>query len=257
MKEKPLILMYHGVTNNALSVPTGREIGAELYDVSLDKFKAQMSWLKDNHYFANCFGGADGGFKCGKVILTFDDGEMNNFTQALPVLMSFNFKAYFFVIVERIGQPGYMGWAELKKLCNAGMIVGSHGITHRILTQLSENEIKRELAGSLKCLRENLGDDINTLSIPRGFCDDQIIRMAYEVGYRDIFISERPKELKAICWERVAVKAFWDIRRFEKGVNGIKPLNEKVLDQGKQLLKKFLDDKLYDRLRNSLIGGFE
>jgi len=254
MNKAPLILMYHGIKTDSLSIPEGREFGASLYDVPLEKFKSQMFWLKDNDYQTISINKINSYNQAKQVILTFDDGEANNFIHAFPILIQLNFKAYFFVIVDRIGKPGYMGWDELYQLYEAGMMIGSHSLTHPILTNLTPHQVEDELYGSLKCLVKYLGNQIDTLSIPRGFCNDQVIQTAYAAGYKQVFISERPDDLKLRCWERVAVKGAWDIQRFGQAIKGEKPIDEQIFDQAKRTAKKFLKGTLYDRLRKTILN---
>ncbi len=248
------ILMYHSIKTDLESVPANREIGAEIYDLSLEKFESQMTWLSERNYQVITLDRIDKHPHQKQAILTFDDGEMNNFIHAFPVLQRLQFKAYFFVIIDRIGQPGYMGWDELRQLRAAGMEIGSHGLTHRILTDLTDLEVERELHESLKCLVNLLGDGISTLSIPRGFYEDRTIDLACKLGYRDVFISERTGQLESHCWERIAVRSSWDLNRFEQAIAGIQPVSEQIFDRTKNVFKKVLNGSNYDRLRNVLIS---
>jgi peptidoglycan/xylan/chitin deacetylase (PgdA/CDA1 family) len=253
MKSSLPILMYHGIKTDRQSVPEGRELGAELYDVSLEQFAAQMTWLSDNNYQTINIDEINNSIQPRQVVLTFDDGEMNNFIHAFPVLQRLKLTAYFFVIVNRVGTPGYMGWDELRQLQESGMKIGSHGLTHRILTSLTDREVEAELAGSLQCLVNHLGDGINTLSIPRGFCDDRIIQIADKLGYQNVFISKRPDCLESNCWERIAVKTAWNIQRIEQAIDGIEPIHEQIIGWIKATIEKSLGGAAYDRLRNTAI----
>ena len=133
----PMVLMYHGILSDPSSnIPTDRETGAELYDVSAKDFRTQMQWLKDKGFTPTIFEVVKQYNPNKPIIITFDDGELNNFQEALPVLRELGWKAYFFIIVKRIGKNGYMNWSELKALIASGMVVGSHGLTHEILTNL-------------------------------------------------------------------------------------------------------------------------
>jgi peptidoglycan/xylan/chitin deacetylase (PgdA/CDA1 family) len=254
MKSPLPILMYHGIKTDSKSVPEGREIGAEFYDVLLENFASQMNWLNEYQYQAIAIEEIDRYSQQKQVILTFDDGEINNFIHALPILKRLKLKAYFFVIVDRIGKPGYMGWDELRQMQEAGTIIGSHSMTHPILTDLTDDRVEYELYNSLKILVNHLGDRVNTLSIPRGFCNDKVMQIAYASGYRHVFISERPANLESDCWERTAVKSSWNIQRFEKAINGIKPVDEQVLAVVKGIIKKPFNGETYNRLRNAIIS---
>ena len=254
MKNSLPILMYHGIKTDRDSVPSDRETGADIYDVDLARFIAQMTWLNGHNYQTTWIDEIDSFNQQKQVILTFDDGEMNNFIHALPVLQQFQFKAYFFVITERVGTPGYLGWDELDQMQEAGMVIGSHSETHRILTSLTDAEIEAELENSFKCLINHLGDKINTLSIPRGFYNDQVIKIADELGYQNIFVSEQNGTFKSNCYERIAVKGSWEIQRFDQAINGVQPVKEQIFDRVKQIVKKPLNGEVYNQIRNLLVG---
>jgi len=242
--DNPLItLMYHGVTSKDYKSPPDRETGAELYDVRVENFQAQMDYL---HRHPERSEGS-------QPVLTFDDGEMNNYEIALPIIKEFGFKAYFFIIVKRIGNEGYMGWKELKSLAEAGMTVGSHGLTHEVLTNLKDSQIIEELRASKNCLEKNLGIPINSFSVPRGFCNEKIIQMAYEAGYSQIFISDKPEYLKSACTPRIAVKANWSLKRFQQALENYVPVGEILGDAFKNTAKIILRERGYNFLRRVLI----
>ena len=230
--------MFHGIVSKDFISLRNREIGAELYDVSIENFIAQMSWLKNSDK---------------KAILTFDDGEMNNYKLAFPVLKDLGFTAYFFIIVQRIGKNGYMSWTELKSLEQAGMTIGSHGLTHQVLTNLKDSHVIEELKVSKNSLENHLGIPINAISVPRGFCNDKIIQMAYEAGYTQIFISDNLKGSKSACIPRIAVKANWSLKRFQQALENYVPIGEMIGNAFKNMAKIILRESGYNNLRRILI----
>ena len=117
---QPITLLYHGVISAGSQIPDHREPGADLYDVPLNSFRTQMEYLYQNNFNVSAFSLEP---KKQKITITFDDGELNNFTQALPVLREFQFPAYFFVTVNRIGKNGYMRWDHLRQLSQWGIRV--------------------------------------------------------------------------------------------------------------------------------------
>jgi len=254
-KRKQLcVLMYHGIITEWANLPELRETGAQLYDVHLSKFQYQMEWLYtkqydvgilDEEYLSEGVGN--------KVILTFDDGEMNNYELALPVLKKHGFPAYFFIISKRIGVKGYLDWNELKEMHEAGMVIGSHGFSHEILTNLLDTQIEEELRASKRYLEKNLDIVIDTLSIPRGFCDDNVIQKAYDAGYKRIFISDRPRNLQSDCYSRTAVKSNWSIRRYGQALEGNVPLNEYIVGNSKSAVKRIFGEGVYNWIRQTIL----
>lgn len=252
--------MYHGIVTPQTPVPPGRETGAELYDVSAENFRAQLSWLKEHLYRSVTIHKNLDAFSTKETLLTFDDGEMNNYTVALPLLKESGFTGHFFLIAKRVGKEGYMGWEHIRQLQSDGMVVGSHGFSHEILTNLLDTQIREELTASKKYLERNLGLPIESISIPRGFCDNKIIRMAREAGYRYIFVSEKPAGAVpppagggTSCFSRVAVKSNWTIDRFAQAMRGNAPAKERILVSCKNGVKKILGGSAYDWVRRAML----
>ncbi len=246
---QPKVLMYHGIVSEAGDIPPEREPGAELYDVGHDVFREQMVWIRDQGVFVSTLTKQTDMGGRHPLVLTFDDGMMNNFTRAWPVLREFHFPAYFFITVARIGQPGYMAWENLRELQDHGMIIGSHGMTHQLLVERSREDVGEELHKSRQILQENLGASVECFSIPRGFADRYVIDQAREAGYRHIFTSQPRCFGGDGCIGRVAVKSSWSRARFRSAVAGRTPLAEKVAGWGKDAVISLLGPGRYDRWR--------
>jgi peptidoglycan/xylan/chitin deacetylase (PgdA/CDA1 family) len=240
LKSPSITLMYHAVIEQGSDVPSNREEGAELYDVSVKTFGEQMDYLYRHGLNT-------------KTVITFDDGEKNNFTRAFPILLKFGFCAHFFVIVNRINTPGYMTWNDLKEMIEQGMIIGSHGLSHRILTELSEEEIKKELVESKCILEENLHTSIDSFSIPRGYGNNSILEAGYNSGYKYIFVSKKEKSWTHPCIARTPVKGNWSLDRFKLAIRGEMPFSEKIKTSLKDATKTVLGSKRYNNMRSSLL----
>ncbi len=80
-----------------------------------------------------------------------------------------------------------MRWDALREMQRAGMEVGSHGISHRMLAKLPAADMEREVSGSKQTLERELGCRIDVLSYPVGGADAYdaaVIHAAREAGYR-------------------------------------------------------------------------
>ena len=216
------ILAYHSIGS-----PLAGEVGSELYCIPVENFRAQMEYLRNTQYTIH------------NTQITFDDGDITNYTHAFPVLKELGLTAYFFIIGERIGLQGYMNWEQIKELRDAGMTIGSHGMTHRILAELNNTELDSELRESKKILEEHLNDAIDHLSIPRGFHDEIVIKKSKDIGYMTIFTSK----------DRIAVKADWDLDKFIKALHGKYSIKDKIKEFIRDSSKKVLGPKNYDHLR--------
>lgn len=158
------------------------------YYVSPKIFDSQMKYLKDNGYqvisldlFYDAFKNS-GELPEKPVVLTFDDGNADQYTKALPILKKYNYTATFFIKLNNIGKGG-MSWEQIKTLAKEGMIIGSHTVNHDNLTRLSDKQLRYELTESKKVLEEKLGAPVKYLCYPGGAYSAKVIDAAKDAGY--------------------------------------------------------------------------
>lgn len=110
--------------------------------------------------------------------------------------------------VERALTPGrtepedrMLTWAQIREMHNAGISIGSHTVTHPILSRLPDDQLKRELQDSQKELRERLGSEVVTFAYPNGKAADftEAVKAAVKAcGYRCAVTTQpgtnRPQE---------------------------------------------------------------
>ena len=137
-----------------------------------------------------------------------------------------------------------------------GMIIGSHGLSHQILTNLMDSQIDEELRASKRTIEVNLNMTVDTISIPRGFCDDALIQKAYELGYKTIFISDRPDDLKSHCLSRIAVKSRWTVKHLANALEGKETWAGNTFLSVKKSVKGLLREDIYNKFRSILIKLF-
>jgi peptidoglycan/xylan/chitin deacetylase (PgdA/CDA1 family) len=130
------------------------------------------------------------------VVITFDDGYMDNYENALPILREYNFPATVFVVSSLVGKTnnwmradGYperplMGWHEIEEMKGSGFTIGSHSVNHCHLSHLSLEDAKREIEDSKTFLEDKLRIPMSHFAYPHGDMNKSIVNMVKEVGYR-------------------------------------------------------------------------
>ena len=178
------ILMYHEVWAEMTQESQIRHTNPA-YIVARQTFEEQMQYLHDNEFRTLTLDEYLEGSRHNdrkRVIITFDDGWHNNYSQAFPTLKTLGLKATIFVATDFIGQKDYMDWAQLKEMQDAGISVQSHTASHGALTEKSELEIKEELSLSKKNIEDRLGTPVQYLSAPHGMVDQAVIDAAMNIG---------------------------------------------------------------------------
>lgn len=191
-KSKTPILIYHDVAK--LSERSKKIRGTNpVYCLTVERFRDQMEFLHRNEYQTlglNEIIDLDSKEDSKRVALTFDDGWKNTYTNAFPVLKGYHMSATIFVITGSIGQPEYLDWDQLREMSGEGVSVQSHTVTHRSLVGLKNEQMLCELEGSKKTIEDNLGKEVNFLSVPHGMINRKVINVAQTLGYKGICTSE-------------------------------------------------------------------
>ena len=174
------VLMYHIV-----DVP----VKPSSVHVRPDSFERQMEFLKLHRYRVIPFGQMVDELKSGKplpaktVSITFDDGTLDNFTNAFPTLRKMGFPATIFMITSNIGRPGWLSKEDLRILDESGITIGSHTVDHSFLPKASPEEVKRQLAQSKEELEAVLGHEVKYFSYPAGGVTPEIRQAVIDAGY--------------------------------------------------------------------------
>ena len=198
---KVVTLLYHDVREDSFRM---ENINADerLYCLKKSAFESQMELLyKRNisvlsidelfNFFLKDSATSLKDFINKKVIvLVFDDGWKSNYEIVLPLLKKYNFKATFFITVNYVGKKDMMSWEEIKGLVKEGMSIGSHSLTHRIPTKLTDKELEYELKESKRILEEKLNITCEYFSSPTGFYDKRIEKFAKKAGFKVVCFSK-------------------------------------------------------------------
>jgi peptidoglycan/xylan/chitin deacetylase (PgdA/CDA1 family) len=154
------------------------------------------------------------------VILTFDDGYLDNITDAMPILKHFGFSATCYLVSGLIGKHNawdadragstkpLMATAHIEQWLDAGMEIGSHTHTHPNLIELSDDDAIEELAHSRTTLSAAFGRVTRHFCYPYGRCNERLLRLVKKVGYVSA-VSQRRGIANAksnpFCLPRVSV----------------------------------------------------
>ncbi len=106
--------------------------------------------------------------------ITFDDGPLSIYTQALPLLESKGVKATAYIVPTWLSLTDYMNWDQVTELHEAGWVIGSHSMTHQKLPTLADSSLDYELRQSQVELQSR-GFPARHFSAPHCRYDDNVI----------------------------------------------------------------------------------
>jgi len=196
------ILMYHKVAE-----PPPEAMNRALYVRPCD-FRTQMERLDlwgyqalDFHDLATIFAGETPPKK--GVIITFDDGFTDNFTNAFPILVNMKMKGTVFLVSDFLGKKS--NWPESREkhpepllsikqveaMKKSGISFQAHSKTHRHLARLSSEEMQEEIRGSAEYMLRTFGEEKTCFCYPYGNYSDEVIKEVQSAGYKMACSIER------------------------------------------------------------------
>lgn len=220
--------------------------------VSPEIFSAQMKFLADNDFMVIDL---DDFLKWKEtnqrippktVILTFDDGFEDNYTNVFPVLKRHSFKAILSIITEYVGRDAPFPWisqslseektdkrtgmplskSQLKALSDYGITIASHTRRHISLSRLDKQKVREEIFGSKKDLEEMLNKRVRYLTYPYGSWgdfDDMTKRLVQSAGYEAALSTKvGHNSLKSDFYElrRIPIFDIDGVANFKRKVRG-------------------------------------
>lgn len=179
------ILMYHHVADK----------NGSLY-VRPDIFVKQMDYLVQKGYVTVTLPEIVAHLAVGQnlppktVAMTFDDGYLDNYSNAYPVLTQRNLKATIFIITQLLGGSEYLTWEQVREMAGNSLItIGDHTLSHRALPKLSKEEMRNEILSAKNILEANLGIKVSVFAYPYGNTDKEIEKVLQEGGFTAAVIN--------------------------------------------------------------------
>jgi peptidoglycan/xylan/chitin deacetylase (PgdA/CDA1 family) len=181
------VLVYHNVAPHRI----GETRTQATADVTPETFEAQMAYLREHgvavvplqQLVAALKGRA--AVQEPAVVIAFDDGWEGQYRHAFPILRRFGYTATFFIITDAVGKDDYMTWDQLRELRRAGMTIGSHSRTHRVLTAIRDRcLLDDEIAGSRRVLESELRAPVAFFAYPFGAQTPSVLAAVRDAGYQ-------------------------------------------------------------------------
>lgn len=180
------VLMYHEIADEAAS--------SDPFAVAPDVFASHLAYLHEAGFntltageLAAFLADGTGSLPERPVVLTFDDGYGDFYTEALPVMKQHGFTGTLFQTTGWVGKEDVakrmLNWRELAEIDQAGIEIGAHTIRHPQLDQVSEKDLRDELYASKSALEDHLGVAVPGLAYPYGYSSRRVREVAREFGY--------------------------------------------------------------------------
>lgn len=209
------VFMYHHVNRHK----------GDMVTVTPEVFERQMKYLHTSGYKTVKPGEllsyikGDSMFNEKAVMITFDDGWLDNYLFAYPILEKYRINATIFIASRWVDEASSGGvqdgshvptheesaslikrneahkvvlnWESVREMDRSGLVeFHSHTRNHVKCHHLSEQELTEELTVSKETIEEKLGKKSDFLCWPMGRYNDFTMRTAKEIGYKGLFTTD-------------------------------------------------------------------
>lgn len=203
-----VVFMYHHI-KPASQNKEGEDIS---FTITPETFEEQVKYLISKGYtFIGLEDLSSNNFKK-PLMITFDDGYLDNYKYVFPILKKYNIKAVIFLIAGQIGiNPKLMSWEQIYEMQKSGLVsFGSHGMNHKNIRRMEEHQALQELKESKKLLEAKLGHSISAFCYPYGAGgnEERVRKLVFDAGYSFDFSTRRGLNPWPLKKERTIYRAF-------------------------------------------------
>jgi len=125
-----------------------------------------------------------------KLALTFDDGPSEWTGAVLDLLGDHDARATFFLIGQRVRERP----DDVRRILEAGHEVGSHTMTHPRLTDIPDEEVRKEIQEGARAVAEVAGEPPHLFRAPGFHADERVLAIVEELELDAVFTDVYPED---------------------------------------------------------------
>ena len=204
------VLSFHHIRKNAA---TPNEL-----TISADAFSANMKMLYDSGFHSISPIQLFDYYKTGKplppkpFLLTFDDGNADQWENAIEVLDNYNFKGLFFIMTVTVGKQNYFNEEQIRLLSQWEHYIGCHTWDHQDVNSIKPKDLHWQVEKPKAYLESLTGLPVITFAYPYGKWNEKIIPGLKKYGIKLAFqlTDESSRRYPMYSIRRLMVSGKWN-----------------------------------------------
>ncbi len=215
--------MYHYISAS----PSAQDHIRVGLSVPPEMFEAQLKLLSDNGYTTISLRDLYEFLAVGKalpdkpIILTFDDGYLDNYTNAFPILQKYGMIGTFFVLTGPAddGESAYLTWDMITEMSNAGMDIQLHSREHLDMRNRSFDWLVFQIIGGRQSIEGHTGKPVIFMAYPSGKYDAAVLHFLRGNNFWAAVTTASGVThtlSEPLLWDRVRISGQMDLRAFAR-----------------------------------------
>jgi len=217
------ILMYHYISVPPVATDKIR-VGLS---VTPEMFEAQVKLLVDNGFTTITLFDLYEHLATGRalpdkpIVLTFDDGYVDNYEQAFPILKKYKQTGTFFVLTgpADVKDPAYMSWEMVTEMSRAGMDIQLHSKDHVDLRHRRYEDLVWQIIGGRQSIEGHTGKPVVFMAYPSGKYDSTVTKFLSDNNFWGAVTTESGRTHSisdALKWTRVRIAGQFSLKDFAR-----------------------------------------
>lgn len=136
-----------------------------------------------------------------RILITFDDGYDDLYDRFLPLAIEHHLTAVIYLVADHVGGSNVfdqksglrarklLTWSQIREMQKYGIEFGSHTLSHPNLSDVSGEQLRREVRDSKLRLEDALGVEVTSFAYPYGGVDRRVRSAVAEAGYKLAFTT--------------------------------------------------------------------
>lgn len=217
------------LVNNSIGIPvlyyhSVNEAESNEVTISPEKLRRELQYIKEQGYITltidqvNEYIQNNAKIPEKSILITFDDGYMDNYTEAFPILKELNMTATIFCITSSLDGSYYMSHEAIKEMYDYGISIQSHTVNHLHLDTLSYDEQLKELKKSKEELESIIGNEVISIAFPFGDYNKDTVKAAEAAGYKLAFTTNQGlsnQKTSPLELNRIYISSAYDMDTFK------------------------------------------
>ena len=185
----PVVLMYHLIMDEPYSPYVNLFVRPKDFAAQMDILNSYgYTYLFADEYTQNC--------DKPSIVLTFDDGYVDNYTDMFPILKEKGGRATVFLVTSLIGTPQYLNEDQIREMAQSGLVrFETHTVSHNAMGNMDITRLEKEMSESVAYISELTGHQVDALAYPAGSYSDEAVAVASKY-VRFAYTTKSPYNVK-------------------------------------------------------------